>query len=135
MRVLRRTATTMLATTLAILAVGPGCASSGREIDTKRVEQLQTGTTTEADVRRVFGAPQERITRSNGGRTWVYRSSQSENVASSTLRIVSRAVLRVDPGVSSRTTKNQTLVIQFDSDGVVSEYSLSEGRDTRNSVR
>ena len=60
-----------------------GCMSVGTNIDTSKISQIRKGVTTEADLVRLFGEPNQRSVNSEGMQTlqWIYVQS---NVTAST---------------------------------------------------
>lgn len=62
----------------AMLALMPGCVSSGNNFDTSKVSQIKKGETTEADLEKLFGPPASRSVDSEGTAhlTWSYLESR-----------------------------------------------------------
>lgn len=86
-----------------LLFLTPGCATVGRNFPHQAVEQIKTGVTTQAEVRRLFGPPW-RTGIENGTKTWTYGSY--------------RYRMFNEPSTSD-------LVVRFDQQGVVESYSFS----------
>lgn len=87
-----------------MLTVMSGCASSGRQIQTDSVQQLQIGVTTKDQMLGTFGAPMGQGYTGAGelSLTWVY--------------------VHVGPiGIGSQT---QSLIAQFDKDGILQRFNL-----------
>ena len=82
---------------------GGGCVTIGREFPVDPVQQVQIGTTTRADVQRLFGEPW-RIGIEDGSRTWTY------------------ALYRYSAFGPEQT---RDLVVRFDGAGVVRSYSFN----------
>ncbi len=80
-----------------------GCVTIGREFPVDPVQQVQIGTTTRADVQRLFGEPW-RIGIEDGSRTWTY------------------ALYRYSAFGPEQT---RDLVVRFDAAGVVRSYSFN----------
>jgi hypothetical protein len=61
-----------LAAALALVASGPlACVTVGRDFPVEPVSRIEIGTTTQADVQRMFGDPW-RVGIEDGQRTWTY---------------------------------------------------------------
>ena len=65
---------TTCAALAALLALLPGCASTGRNFDDSKVAQIKKGETTETDLKTLFGPPESRIVDSEGTThlNWMY---------------------------------------------------------------
>jgi outer membrane protein assembly factor BamE (lipoprotein component of BamABCDE complex) len=86
------------------LALGTAaCVSVGREFPAEDVTRLEIGSTTQQDVRRIFGTPW-RTGIEDGQRTWTYGHYRYSLFGSASTR---------------------DLVVRFDASGVVSSYSYN----------
>lgn len=103
-----------------------GCASSstGRKIDSDRVSSITRGQTTQAEVQSSFGLPTGKDF-DQSGETWNYsytNSSGSIGVGGLFLNIITLGIYTpVETNV-----KMQTLLITFNNDKVVKDFSFRE---------
>ena len=96
---------TFLQVILAMLFLSISCASVGRNFKSERVEEVKQGTTTQAQVRELFGEPWKRKVVA-GSITWQYQYAKS--------------------GCASGQRKE--LDVTFDENKVVSKVDLQERR-------
>lgn len=103
---------------ISVLAVN-GCASAGNNFDSRRVERIQKGVTTERELADMFGPPTQRGISSEGGKTltWVYSEAR---VKGETFIPFAGAF------VGGTTTKTKTLVVKLAGD-TVSGYEYTGG--------
>lgn len=97
-----------------------GCASSGRRFDTQAAAQIQKGTTTKAQVQQLVGLPQQIGKDSDGNETWSYLYSRSTTKGSTFIPIAGAFM-------GGANVQNQSLVVKFGPDGVVTFTDLSFG--------
>jgi outer membrane protein assembly factor BamE (lipoprotein component of BamABCDE complex) len=93
-----------------------GESSPQRETQESINQKIAKGKTTKAEVRATFGEPSSSAGTQRGGEEWRYKISSS----SGTVKI---------PGFErffgSGTDKDQTLLVDFDRRGIVTNYSLN----------
>ncbi len=94
---------------LAGVGLALGCVTIGRDFPVRPVQQLEIGTTTRADVKRLFGDPW-RVGVEDGQRSWTYGLYHFNLLLG---------------GVEAR-----DLVIRFDRAGVVRSYSFNSSDPT-----
>lgn len=85
---------------IAVMATAAGCATVGRDFATHKVEQIEIGETTRAEIEQMFGEPW-RTGIEDGKRTWTYGK------------------YRWSAFGEAETTD---LVVRFNEDGTVSSY-------------
>jgi len=112
--------TKFLASILALvfLAIG-GCASVGTKIDMAQVQQIKKGSTTRADMERMFGKPMN-VSLMPDGRTmamWFY--SKASNNVQNFIPVVNLVQTKID-------TQTQTLQVFFSPDGVVESFATND---------
>lgn len=97
-----------------------GCASAGKNFDSRKVPQIEKGRTTEAELVQMFGEPTSRGLKTGGIKTlsWVYAESR---VKGETFIPFAGAFL------GGTDTKTKTLIVALASDGTVSDYEYSGG--------
>lgn len=97
-----------------------GCASVGNNFDSRKITEIKKGETTEADLQKMFGPPNQRAVNSESGTslTWIYSESR---VKGETFIPFAGAF------VGGATSKVKTLVVQLDQQGKVSSYNYSGG--------
>jgi outer membrane protein assembly factor BamE (lipoprotein component of BamABCDE complex) len=96
----RFAAALVIATAVAALVA---CVSVGRDFPAKQVAKLRIGSTTDEQVRELFGTPW-RTGVEDGQRTWTYGHYRYALLG---------------------TTRTRDLVVRFDANGVVSSYSYN----------
>jgi outer membrane protein assembly factor BamE (lipoprotein component of BamABCDE complex) len=96
------------------------CVSVGHEVDQSKVDQIQKGVTTKAQVREWLGEP-EQVTKSDSGdETWMYSYLHSSAKAQNFIPYVGLFV-------GGSNTENQNTVVVFGSDGIVKSLTTSYG--------
>ena len=107
-------------TSLVALLLGAGCMSSGTNFDSSKVSQIQEGVTTEADLVRLFGPPDNRMIDSSGtvSLDWVYFESRMKGES---------FIPVVGPLVGGSDSKTKHLNVWLGKDGKVSRFSASGG--------
>ncbi|MDY0362221.1 MAG: outer membrane protein assembly factor BamE [Desulforegulaceae bacterium] len=80
-----------------------GCATIGQDFPSSKVNLIETGVTTKADIEKMFGTPW-RTGMENGEKTWTYGFYKYRSIGESS-------------------TKD--LLIKFSSKGIVSSYSFN----------
>jgi hypothetical protein len=98
----RRISHRLAAAALALPLLASACVTVGRDFPVGPVSEIQIGTTTQADVQRMFGDPW-RVGVENGQRTWTY------------------GLYRYSVFAPART---RDLKIRFDSSGAVASYTF-----------
>lgn len=107
----------LLAITALLLS---SCVGMNRKLDSNAVSQIRNGQTTEAEVRRLLGSP-DQITRTGDGRTtYLYLFMHAAVKPQSFIPVVSL----VGGGVDMH---NQFLSVTFGPDGVVRNFVSNEG--------
>ncbi|MDR3455847.1 MAG: hypothetical protein P4N60_00255 [Verrucomicrobiae bacterium] len=88
-----------------------GCmsVSTGKNFDESRINQIQKGETTEAQLVEMFGKPNQRTTSTITGAMlgWVYSKGNA--------------------GFAGATSSNKTLTVFLDQAGIVKDYSFTTG--------
>ena len=89
-----------------LAAVLVGCASYGTPLDTSKIEAIQRGVTTKADIARDFGAPHASAKRADGTEviTWSHAKT----------------------GLTAARYQVQSITVTFAADGTVSDYIASD---------
>lgn len=97
-----------------------GCASAGKNFDSRKVPETQKGETTEAELVEMFGEPNARGLKTGGLKTltWVYSESR---VKGETFIPFAGAF------IGGTDTKTKTLTVALAPDGTVSEFDYSGG--------
>lgn len=99
------------------------CASSGRNIDFSKADQLEKGVTTKEDVRKVFGEP-TRVSKYGDEESWIYNYSKTSGTANVLVRAIpipGSSFLAPDPK-----TETKRLAITFDGNGKISDFSTAQ---------
>lgn len=126
MRLSRTMAVTLA---VAVLALA-GCASSGNLVlkdETQKTvaQKIRKGHTTEADIRKIYGDPMETRFTDSGNEIWEYDFVKAHAKAANYIPIVNMF------GSGAVGDKKQ-LVIMFNKDGVVKNYSMSTSKVEEN---
>jgi outer membrane protein assembly factor BamE (lipoprotein component of BamABCDE complex) len=97
-----------------------GCASVGNNFDSRKVSEIKKGETTEAELVKMFGQPNQRGVNSESGTslTWIYSEAR---VKGETFIPFAGAF------VGGATSKVKTLMVQLDQAGKVSSFNYSGG--------
>jgi len=105
---------------LVCVALLCGCASVGNNFDSRKIPEIKKGETTEAELSKMFGPPNQRGINSESGTTltWIYSEA---GVKGETFIPFAGAF------VGGATTKVKTLVVQLDQQGKVASYNYSGG--------
>jgi len=93
----------LLGLTIIYIAFSAGCATVGRDFPDSKVKEIKIGTTTESEIRTMFGPPW-RVGIDDGQKTWTY----------------GRYHYRL---LGNRDAKD--LVVRFDKHNVVASYSFN----------
>ena len=130
---------TILATCWLLCCLSTGCVTRGRTIDTSKIDQIQIGTTTRAEIQEMFGVPQSRAVNADGSELWRYHWSRARPSAGSILasvwgstRVSNRTVVGASlplPVTRSAPVVNSTALDITFADDVVVDYKWSEGRE------
>lgn len=102
------------------LALFPGCASVGHEMNLTQTQQIKKGETTLAQMEQLFGQPASVSRLPNGTTTAMWFYSKASNTARNFIPIVNLVSMKID-------TKNQVLSVSFDEQGRVENYSFTQG--------
>jgi len=120
----------LLAVVLAVLVLstGPACSivrsTRGSPLRAVPAEHLVVGETTKADVLRIFGPPTG-IVRQFDGTLFVYRRAKRHK---DTFRLEEPVFTGIEVFSYTRSdTREDRLVVQFDTDGVVRSFGYAEG--------
>ena len=90
-----------------LLALG-GCGTAGKDFNKSKVSKITNGTTTRAEIRKMFGEPFKMGTQ-NGLPVWVYEYSLYHSIEND---------------------KSKNLVVVFSSDGVVQAHQFMSSDST-----
>jgi len=116
------------------------CGSSGRRFSVDSIPNIQRGRWTQSDVQRQFGTPQGRSVRGSGFEVWRYRYEESSTTDTGTLTrigafiagLLGQNVIGSPVNVRSTNTTYYTLDVEFNGEGVVTDYQYtSESRPSR----
>ncbi|PVY76865.1 outer membrane protein assembly factor BamE (lipoprotein component of BamABCDE complex) [Tamilnaduibacter salinus] len=116
--------TTLTALALATFLTGCATFQSGQEFDSSKVDQIETGETTQAQIEQWFGTPQGTGVHSVDGELleqYTYLYSESQVKAESYIPFIG-----IFLGGSEGETK--TLTIHFDDEDKVFEHHMSTSR-------
>jgi outer membrane protein assembly factor BamE (lipoprotein component of BamABCDE complex) len=91
-------------------------------------KHIKVGETTQADVVKLFGSP-DNMTMRKGKETWIYDKFRVESESSSTAGFGTLLVVGASEtkSKSSTRTKTITIVVDFNDKGIVEDYSRREG--------
>lgn len=112
---MKRVAVLAMATLLAI-----GCASTGHKIEQSAVNRIQSGVTTKAEVVSLVGNPEMVTKKGNGDTVFVYHYTRSSVKPATFIPYVGAFVGGAD-------TQHQMTNITFGPDGIVKDYSSTQG--------
>jgi len=87
---------------VAVFLFVSGCGSMGTDFDSTKVKDINSGTTTKADIESMFGKPFKTGVQ-NGHPVWVYEKSTYSAVGTDT---------------------SKSLIVEFDNSGVVRKYQV-----------
>ena len=105
----------------AIIFVGfVGCATTGSNFDESKVSEIKKGQTTEADLTRMFGPPENRSTNSEGTTTlsWMYYETTTKGAS---------FIPIAGMFLGGSKTKGKTLSVHLGTDGKVMSFQSSGG--------
>ena len=99
-----------------------GCmnSSSGTPIDSAKVERIQKGKTTRAEVEALLGKPEMAVMMGDGKRCLSYVYSATK------MSVVPSPGMLIGIGSARGATRSQTLQVFVGKDGVVEDYELSD---------
>jgi hypothetical protein len=131
---------TWLAVGLLLLALG--CASGGRRFNADAVPSIQRGRWTQQDVQSRFGQPTGVQVRGSGNQVWTYRFTERSSVDTGTVSRIATFVAALfgnpipSAPVNVRTSNSTrySLDVEFDSEGVVQDYTYSRQSDPSSEV-
>lgn len=97
-----------------------GCASAGRNFDSRKVANIRKGDTTEKQLVEWFGPPIQRGFNSEGGATLVWSYAESSSKGENFIPVI---------GIFAGGTnnKNKGLLVRLDATGTVFSYDYSGG--------
>ena len=86
---------------------------------------LRKGSTTQNDVLKAFGAPNIVTQTSDGGQVWIYQKDNLVTQSSGSSSYITLLLVGSGSDVNSyqQSSRTMTITIQFDKQGVVSDYS------------
>lgn len=96
-----------------------GCMSSGHKMDQSRVDQIQKGVTTRAEVEANLGAPDGVAIMPDGGRMLMYNYYEAKSQARNFIPVVGMFGSGAD-------TRRQTLQIVVGPNNVVRDYEMTD---------
>ena len=96
-----------------------GCMSSGKKIEQSKVDKLQKGVTTRAQLEQEMGPPDEVFPQENGKRMLVYRYLSAKAKGTSFIPIVGMFAGGSD-------TRRQTFTVIVDKGGIVEDFELTD---------
>lgn len=102
-----------------VLALG-ACASSGVKIDQSKIERLQKGKTTYAEVMQSFGSPTSNTMMGDGSRMVMYHYFAYQSHPENFIPIVGAFVGGAD-------TEHTMVSLTFDRSGILTNYTATEG--------
>jgi outer membrane protein assembly factor BamE (lipoprotein component of BamABCDE complex) len=115
-----------------LLGIG-GCASStvgNQNLTADKVNQIQKGVTTRAQVEQLIGSPQNVSILGDGRRVMMYSGSQTKADMSSGL--VHDMTIGLVPENSKTTMRRETLEVYLDGNDVVEDYEFSDNTTDQN---
>jgi outer membrane protein assembly factor BamE (lipoprotein component of BamABCDE complex) len=102
------------------LFVFTACMSMGTKVDQDKLTRFEKGKTTYAEVIQQLGKPTQSTLNSDGTRTVVYTYVQSQAKAANFIPIVGAFTGGAD-------TENTSVMLNFDKDSVLTNYSATQG--------
>jgi outer membrane protein assembly factor BamE (lipoprotein component of BamABCDE complex) len=96
------------------------CMSMGTKVDQDKLARFEKGKTTYAEVVQQLGKPTQSTLNSDGTRTVVYTYMQSQAKAANFIPIVGAFTGGAD-------TENTSVMLNFDKDSVLTNYSATQG--------
>ena len=93
---------------LGLLLVLGGCGTVGKDFDTSKISKIANGTTTRAEIRKMFGEPFKMGTQ-NGLPVWIYEHNLYHSI---------------------KADKSKNLVVIFGSNGVVQSHQFMSSDST-----
>lgn len=101
-----------------VLVIG-GCASTGNKVDQSRVDRIQKGVTTRAEVETEIGSPDSVAMMPDGGRMLMYNYFEAKSQARNFIPYLNLLG-------SGSDTRRQTLQVMVGPDGVVRDYEMTD---------
>lgn len=116
---------------LLLVAALVGCAARGARFDPDSVPRIQPEATTQAEVRRWFGAPTTQEMRGTGTSKWVYFYEERSRRDTRSVTKVGRFLASIfgwrvffpPVDVAYENTVRHRLAVYFDEEGVVRDYA------------
>jgi outer membrane protein assembly factor BamE (lipoprotein component of BamABCDE complex) len=105
------------------LFVCTSCVSTGKKIEPEKLTQFEKGRTTYHEVVQQLGQPTQSTMNSDGSRTIMYTYAQSQMRATNFIPIVGALVGGTDSEMTA-------VMLNFDKNGVLTDYSATEGSST-----
>lgn len=100
--------------------ISMACATAGRKIDQDAVAKIKKGVTTKAEVQQLIGSPDQVTRDGDGNEKWSYTYTRAEIKGTTFIPIYGSFA-------GGTKTQNQSTVVSFGSDGVVSQIETSFG--------
>lgn len=111
--------------TLVLAWGGVGCMSSGNKMEQSRVDQIQKGVTTRAEVEANLGAPDSVAIMPDGGRALMYNYYESKAQARNFIPYVSLFGSGAD-------TRRQTLQVVVGPNNIVQDFEMTDRTGKQN---
>lgn len=103
-----------------------GCATTGKRIETEKVQQIKEGITTEKEVIDILGSPYMKTLGSDGKIIMVYQYTKVKNRAQNFIPIVGLLAGGMD-------MDQQMLTVLIGKDGKVEKYTFNDSNSPINS--
>ncbi len=110
-----------MVTAFLIVVFALGCASVGTKVSSDRLAQIKKDVTTKAEVEKLLGPPTGKDSHSSG-EMWTYSYNATKTSA------VGAVGLLLPFGPSGRSTESQTVMIRFDTAGIVRDVAESTSK-------
>lgn len=111
----------ILAALMGMCLLSVACVSSGTKVTETNLSKFQKGVTTQADVEKALGPPQNRTLLADGRRLIVYVGIHAQAKAASFIPVVGLIA-------GGATGQANAVAFTFDEGGVLQSYSSSESR-------
>jgi outer membrane protein assembly factor BamE (lipoprotein component of BamABCDE complex) len=114
-----------------LVSLALACASSGTRFNADLVPKIQPERSTEADVRKLFGQPTSTAVAGTGGARWRYFYEETTTRDTGSLTKIGRSIASIfgfgmfwpPVDIAWEKTTRHDLVVFFDSEGVVRDYT------------
>lgn len=118
---MKKILTTVLATALLAACASTGNTALKQETNTTIASKISKGKTTQVQVREMLGSPTSTDFTDSGNQIWRYSHSQATAMGRNFIPFVSLFS-------SGANVESKQLVVFFDKDGVVQNYSMEESK-------